>query len=128
MVERLQGSGDLELSGIADLVQQLRVGNFLDTPFVDTAAAVRQALSPASPARRKARQFASTLSVDWNGAERLVAWFYRHGLRWFFHRLGWLDGRAGPVVGFAPSSTLARPTGSPSGGSSAVAVCSSSWP
>ncbi len=100
VVERLQGSGDLKLSGIADLVQQLRVGNFLDTPFVDTAAAVRQALSPASPARRKARQFASTLSVDWDGAERLVAWFYRHGLRWFFHRwVAWTVGLVA-VVGF----------------------------
>ncbi len=93
VVERFQGSGDLELSRIADLVLQLRAGNFLAMPFIDTAAVVRKALSHASPARRKARQFASTLSVDWEGAQRLVVWFYRHGLRWFFKRwVAWMVG------------------------------------
>jgi CRP-like cAMP-binding protein/Zn-dependent protease len=101
VVERFRDSGDLEVSGVADLVQQLRVGNFLDTPFLDTRAAVRRALSPVTPGRRKARQFASTLSVDWEGAQRLVVWFYQHGLRWFFKR--WVAWTAGIVAmaGFA---------------------------
>jgi hypothetical protein len=84
VVERLQDSGDLELSAVADLVRQLRVGNFLTTSFVDVDAAVRRALDPVSPGRAVAREFARTLSVEWTGAHRLVAWFHRYLLRWFF--------------------------------------------
>src|SRR6266545_4135388 len=86
MVERFRESGDLELSGVIDLVHQLRVGNFLETRFLDSDAIVRRALTPSSAGRRKARQFARTLSVDWSGAHRMVDWFYRNGLRWFFKR------------------------------------------
>ena len=84
LVERFQGSGDMELSGLADLVEQLRTGGFLASPYVDVAAAVRRGLDPVSTARRKARQFARSLSVDWRGAHRMVASLYRHGVRWFF--------------------------------------------
>jgi CRP-like cAMP-binding protein/Zn-dependent protease len=86
VVERFRESGDLELSGVIDLVRQLRVGNFLETRFLDSDAIVRRALTPSSAGRRKARQFARTLSVDWSGAHRMVDWFYRNGLRWFFKR------------------------------------------
>jgi CRP-like cAMP-binding protein/Zn-dependent protease len=93
VVERLRDSGDLELSGVADLVRQLQVGNFLETPFVDVAGAVRRALSPDSATGRKARHFARTLSIEWTGAQALVAWFYRNGLRWFFRRwVAWTVG------------------------------------
>jgi CRP-like cAMP-binding protein/Zn-dependent protease len=86
VVERFRESGDLELSGVIDLVRQLRVGNFLETRFLDSDAIVRRALNPSSAGRRKARQFARTLSVDWSGAHRMVEWFYWNGLRWFFKR------------------------------------------
>jgi CRP-like cAMP-binding protein/Zn-dependent protease len=93
VVERLRDSGDLELSGVGDLVRQLQVGNFLETPFVDVAGAVRRALSPDSATGRKARHFARTLSIEWTGAQALVAWFYRNGLRWFFRRwVAWTVG------------------------------------
>ncbi len=84
VVERLRGSGDLELSSVADLVRQLRIGNFLTTPFVDAEAAVRRAIDPVSAVRAHAREFAKTLSIEWRGAHRLVSWFYRYLLRWFF--------------------------------------------
>ena len=86
VVERFRESGDLELSGVIDLVRQLRVGNFLETRFLDSDAIVRRALNPSSTGRRKARQFVRTLSVDWSGAHRMVDWSYRNGLRWFFKR------------------------------------------
>jgi len=37
VVERFHESGDLELSGVVDLVRQLRVGNFLETRFAGTS-------------------------------------------------------------------------------------------
>jgi CRP-like cAMP-binding protein/Zn-dependent protease len=101
VVERFRESGDLELSGVIDLVRQLRVGNFLETSFVDTAGAVRRALTSDSTTRRMTRQFAKTLSIEWTGAQRLVAWFYGHGLRWFFKRwVAWTVGLIA-IAGFA---------------------------
>jgi CRP-like cAMP-binding protein/Zn-dependent protease len=100
VVERFRESGDLELSGVIDLVRQLRVGNFLETRFLDSDAIVRRALNPSSAGRRKARQFARTLSVDWSGAHRMVDWFYRNGLRWFFNRSVAVSVGLIAVVGF----------------------------
>jgi CRP-like cAMP-binding protein/Zn-dependent protease len=85
VVERLRESGDLELSGVADLVQALYEGNFLTAPYRDAATIVERAIDPVSVARAKAREFAKTLRVDWEGAHRLVAWFYANGLKWFFN-------------------------------------------
>jgi CRP-like cAMP-binding protein/Zn-dependent protease len=96
VVERFRASGDLELSGVADLVRELHEGGFLTTPFVDVAAAVRKALDPVSTVRRKAREFVTTLSVDWRGAHRLVDRFYRAGLKWFF--LPWVSVPVGVVA------------------------------
>lgn len=84
VVERLRESGDIELSAVADLVRQLRVGSFLETPFQDVESVVRRALDPVSAARARAREFAKTLSIEWRGANRLVEWSYRHVLRFFF--------------------------------------------
>ncbi len=84
VVERLREAGDIELSAVADLVRQLRVGNFLTTPFVDVDEAVRRAMDPASAARTQAREFAKTLSIEWRRANRFVEWAYRRLLRWFF--------------------------------------------
>ncbi len=101
VVERFQGSGDLELSGVADLVRQLNVGNFLERPFVNVEEMVKDALDPATPSQRKTREFVRTLSIEWFGADRLVQWAYRNVLKWFF--IPWITG-AGvlfAVVGFA---------------------------
>jgi len=84
VVERFRESGDMELPAVADLVRQLRVGNFLTTPFVDVEAAVRRAIDPASTVRARAQEFVKTLSLEWRGAHGLVAWCYRYLLRWFF--------------------------------------------
>jgi CRP-like cAMP-binding protein/Zn-dependent protease len=84
VVDRFRESGDMELSMVADLVRQLREGNFLTTPYIDVPATVRRALAGEGAARTKAREFTRTLSIDWRGANRLVEWFYRNLLRWFF--------------------------------------------
>ncbi|MGQ0671004.1 MAG: cyclic nucleotide-binding domain-containing protein [Actinomycetota bacterium] len=86
VVERFQSSGDLEMSGVSDLVRQLNVGGFLDRPFLDVDEAVKRAMDPVSNSRRKAREFAKTLSIDWKNADALVRWSYTHGLKWFFNR------------------------------------------
>jgi len=83
VIERFTDSGEMELSGVADLVYQLRIGNFLTDTYEDLMASVKRALEPPS-ARATARQFARTLSVEWNGANRLVEWNYRHVFRYFF--------------------------------------------
>jgi CRP-like cAMP-binding protein/Zn-dependent protease len=84
VVESFQESGDLLLDGVVDLVRQLRIGNFLTEHYVDTTEIVKRAAHPTTMARMKAREFAKTLSIDWTGAHKLVAWLYRHGLRFFF--------------------------------------------
>jgi CRP-like cAMP-binding protein/Zn-dependent protease len=84
VVESFQESGDLSLDGVVDLVRQLRTTNFLTEHYVDTTEIVRRAAHPTTMARSKAREFAKTLSIDWTGAHKLVAWLYRHGLRFFF--------------------------------------------
>jgi putative peptide zinc metalloprotease protein len=84
VIEAFQESGDLSLDTVADLVRQLRVGNFLTDRYVDVTDIVRRASDPVSAARTKAREFAKTLSIDWDGAHQLVEWLYRHLLRFFF--------------------------------------------
>jgi putative peptide zinc metalloprotease protein len=86
VLERFEESGDLELSGVADLVQELRQGNFLSTPFVDAAAAVERRLERAPGPVRAIRDFVRTLSVEWRGANGLVTALYRGGLRFAFNR------------------------------------------
>lgn len=84
VVERFQASGDLELDALADLVRNLREGNFLTERFLDVPEIVKRAADPSGKTHQKAREFAKTLSIDWSGANRLVEWFYRHGVRFFF--------------------------------------------
>ena len=84
LVESLQESGDLSLDTVVDLVRQLKIGNFLTDRYVDSTAIIKKAAHPVSTARSKAREFATTLSVEWEGAHRLVEWLYRHGIRYFF--------------------------------------------
>lgn len=84
VLQRFEDTGDFELSGIIDLVRQLDFGNFFDRRFVNVEAALSEALKPKLNIRRRLREFAKTLTVEWKGAERLVEWFYNHGMRWLF--------------------------------------------
>jgi CRP-like cAMP-binding protein/Zn-dependent protease len=122
VVERFRASGDLELSGVADLVRELHEGGFLSAPFVDIPAAVRRALDPVSVGRMKARQFVKTLSIDWRGAHRLVAWFYRRGLKWFF--VPWVAAPVGvlAILGLAAFVSVYRRGEFSLGGADAVAA------
>jgi putative peptide zinc metalloprotease protein len=101
VVERFRESGDIELSAVADLVRQLQVGNFLTTRFQDVDAAVRRAMVDVSAARLRAREFAKTQSIDWKDAHKLVDWFYRRILRFFFIPWVVVVAAAAAVVGFA---------------------------
>jgi CRP-like cAMP-binding protein/Zn-dependent protease len=83
VLERFQDSGDLELDPVVELVRELQEGGFLDPPPTDVQAALRRAMNP-SRVRTKLREFVKTLSIEWSGAERLVVFLYRYGVRWFF--------------------------------------------
>jgi CRP-like cAMP-binding protein/Zn-dependent protease len=85
VLDRFEESGELELSGVADLVRLLHTENFLDQHYLDVDRAVDRALHPASGVRTKARKFAKTLMIEWNGADRLVTFLYRAGIKWFFN-------------------------------------------
>jgi CRP-like cAMP-binding protein/Zn-dependent protease len=84
VIERFEGSGEIELTTVIDLVRQLYQGNFLEQRYVDVPSIVSQAMDPVSERRRKARQFGKTLSIEWEGAHKLVQWLYDHGLKWAF--------------------------------------------
>jgi CRP-like cAMP-binding protein/Zn-dependent protease len=108
VVERFRESGDLDLSSVADLVLQLHEGNFLDQRFLNVDQALERALHPVSVTRAKARQFARTLSIDWKDAERLVRWFYHHGLKWFFRPSAQVVAAAVSIAGFIAFVSLFR--------------------
>jgi CRP-like cAMP-binding protein len=84
--ERFQEEGSLELESVADMVRSLYESNFLDQRYFDAEAAVTEAMDSASTARKKARTFAKTLTISWDGADKLVQWLYRHGLKVFFNK------------------------------------------
>jgi CRP-like cAMP-binding protein/Zn-dependent protease len=86
VLARFKESGELELSAVADLVRQLSQGNFLETRYIDVDQAVKRAIDPISPARQKAKTFATSLTIEWSNADKLVRWFYDHGFRWLFNR------------------------------------------
>ena len=87
VVERFEESGEMELSTVIDLVRSLYRGNFLEQRHVDVPSMVTRAMDPVTDRRRKARQFGKTLSIEWEGAHRLVQWLYDHGLKWVFKPL-----------------------------------------
>jgi CRP-like cAMP-binding protein/Zn-dependent protease len=84
VIERFESSGEIELSTVIDLVRSLYQGNFLEQRYVDVPSMVSRAMDPVTERRRKARQFGKTLSIEWEGAHRLVKWLYDHGLKWAF--------------------------------------------
>jgi CRP-like cAMP-binding protein/Zn-dependent protease len=83
VVERFRDSGDLEFDGVVELVQQLRMGGFFDTRFVDAYDALRRQ-SVKSSVSTRFTAFIKTLQVEWRNADRPVRWLYDHGLRFFF--------------------------------------------
>ena len=100
VAERLSEVGDLETTGVTSLVAALHAGGFLDPPPLDVPQAVAMHLDPSTPARRKIRTFAKTLSIDWSGADRLVKWCYRWVLQPFFHPAGAIVGGLIAAAGF----------------------------
>lgn len=88
IVDRMEEVGDLDAGAATGLVMALQSGGFLDPHPPDVDESLKDHLDPASPARRKLRTFAKTLSIDWSGADGLVRWWYRHLLRWCFTPAG----------------------------------------
>jgi putative peptide zinc metalloprotease protein len=87
VVQRFRDSGEMELSGLVDLVHQLHSENFLEDHYVDVDGMVKRELDPRST--RKGRRFVTTLSIEWKNPHRYIQWLHDHGLRWAF---------AGPFV------------------------------
>ena len=100
-VEQLSRSGELELSGVAELADLLYSGGFLIDRYIDTDEALAKALHPVRPRRAKLREFVRTLSIEWWGAERLVKFSSRAGLRWVFTRVGLVVAAVVAIGGFA---------------------------
>ena len=99
VIERFEGSGEMELSTVIDLVRSLYRGNFLEQRHVDVPGMVERAMDPVTERRRKARQFGRTLSIEWEGAHRLVKWLYDYGLKWVFRPAVLVGLIAAAVVG-----------------------------
>jgi CRP-like cAMP-binding protein len=86
VVQQMGDSGPMEVSSVAELVEALSVGNFLDRPFVDVEEALSGALAPPPTLPRRIRSFFTTLALEWSGADRVVRWLYHHGVKWFYRR------------------------------------------
>jgi len=84
VVERMEAGEGLDAEPVADLVQALEQGSFLDPVPVPISELIADRLDPASPGRKKLKRFGKTLSIDWKGADRLVRFAYRTFLRPFF--------------------------------------------
>jgi CRP-like cAMP-binding protein/Zn-dependent protease len=84
VLEEFESSGDLDPDAITDLVRTLYEGNFLEQRYRNVDEVVTKALDPVTERRRRARTFAKTLSIEWEDANRVVQWFYDHGLKYAF--------------------------------------------
>jgi CRP-like cAMP-binding protein len=87
-VERLREDGNLDPGAVFALVETLRGGGILDPAPVPTDRFVRDRLDPASPGRRRLREFGKTLKITWEGAERFTTAAYHGVLRYAFHPIG----------------------------------------
>lgn len=101
VVERLEGSGDFDASGVADIVEALHEGGFLDPQPLDVTAAVTAAIHPAPRGTKLARQFAKTLMLEWTGADAFVRRCHRAGVRWFFVPVVAMGSAILAIAGFA---------------------------
>jgi CRP-like cAMP-binding protein/Zn-dependent protease len=84
VVERMEAGGGLDAEPVTDLVAALYTGGFLDPAPIATDELIADRLDPASPGRKKLKQFGKTLQIEWKGADRLVRFCYRNFLRPFF--------------------------------------------
>jgi len=87
LVARLNDSGELDVRGLVELIRSLQAGGFLTERYVDVHAAVARALAPTG-LRSRIGKAASTLTVEWSGAEKMTIWLHDHGLRLLFNRVG----------------------------------------
>jgi len=86
VVQRLEDAGEIELSGVADIVLTLYESNFLERPYVDSMTAVKEALDPRPSIRKKLRRFARTLTIGFGSPQKMVEWFHdRAGFKIFFN-------------------------------------------
>ena len=88
IVDRLEGSGDLDAASVTELVILLRNEGFLEPPPMDAKAALAHRLHPHPGLLERLGVFAKTLRVDWTGADRHVRWGYRSILRPLFTPVG----------------------------------------
>jgi CRP-like cAMP-binding protein/Zn-dependent protease len=84
VVERMEAGEGLDAEPVADLVQALHEGGFLDPVPIPVNELIADRLDPSSPGRKKLKRFGKTLSIDWKGADRMVRFFYRNLLKPFF--------------------------------------------
>ena len=87
-IGRLEEEGTLDPGAVYSLVEMLRTGGILDPVPLDTEALVRDRLDPASPGRRRLREFGKDLKISWAGAEAFVRRLYGGGLHHVFHPAG----------------------------------------
>jgi CRP-like cAMP-binding protein/Zn-dependent protease len=101
IVERLQEDGELDAAAVAGLVEMFRVEGLLEPRSVRVTDVITDRLDPASPGRRKLREFGRSLKIGWSGAERMTEAFYRGGLRVAFRPVGVAVSAALALGGFA---------------------------
>jgi CRP-like cAMP-binding protein/Zn-dependent protease len=101
VVDRLQGSGELDLAGVVDLVKLLHTAGLLEPGYLDVPDLLRRKLNPERGIWNGIRRFVRTLSIEWRGVNGIVEWLYRHVLHWFFAPpVVWLSALVA-VAGFA---------------------------
>lgn len=108
VLERFKEEGELELSGVIDLVRLLQEENFFEEPFVDVNAAVKRAIRPSTGPAQRMKAFAKTRTLEWKGADRLVRWLYGHGLRHVFSRQFAIASILLALVGFVAFVAIVR--------------------
>jgi putative peptide zinc metalloprotease protein len=87
VVDRLGGSGSLELSAVTDLVEDLRIGGFLDEPNADVHARMKERVAARRGRVRLpgwARNFLATRKLEFPAADRFFRALHRMGGRIFF--------------------------------------------
>jgi CRP-like cAMP-binding protein/Zn-dependent protease len=122
VLDRLEKSGEIELSGVADLVLTLYEGNFLDRDYVDIEKALENALNPASTARRKLRTFGRTLTIQFGSPQRLVKALHDRGLKVFFYPAVNVGIAVTSVIGFIAFLIIVHRKTFTIGGSSGLAA------
>jgi putative peptide zinc metalloprotease protein len=100
VVSRLRTSGDLDVDEVSDLVQLLRGGGFLADKYVDSRAALANALESRSAFQRRSQEALRTMTLEWKGAEKFVQWGYRNVLRPAFTAIGAVAAAALALGGF----------------------------